>query len=139
MTTPRKTAAQRRAEEKERADAIIAQRRQDLEAAWPDRLMAALDRATYYGFSMGVRERRFVVEGCTADDASFVVHLGFVPVGTVNVHWEDGDFAALDRLEGYIIEHEAREREQERIRQLRAAGIAKLSTEERETLGLGRY
>ena len=111
-------------------EAFDAARLEEMVRAYPQRLMAVLERATKENFELTVREGQFRVEdrdgGYGRRGEAYMLTLEFS---------KSGD-STLDRLEWDVEEKEAARREAERKANLRATALAKLTAEERETLGL---
>lgn len=132
----RLTAAERREQE---AVARETQRLQEQEAAlaaWPDRLMSNLSRATKQGWSFYVTNSRFVVDARTSWGDVEELRFGYTPVSRFELWNQDNDWYAMDELERYLNDAEEAEREAQRKAQVRAGALNKLTAEEREALGL---
>lgn len=135
--TPKRAPA--RVERREReAVARETQRLQDQEAAlkaWPERLMKNLERAGKQGWSFYVTNSRFVVDART-NWGMEELRFGYTPVGRFELWNQDNDWYAMDELERYLNDAEEAEREAQRLAQVRAGALNKLTAEEREALGL---
>jgi hypothetical protein len=119
----RKTKAELTAER----EAAEAARLLEMAEAYPQRLMALLERAVKENFELTVKEGFFRVED--RDDRranAYMLSYSFT------LHADN----TLDELEWDVKEKEERRVEAERRANLRATALNKLSTEERELLGL---
>ncbi len=135
--TPKRVTAMERRERE--AVARETQRLQDQEAAlkaWPERLMKNLERAGKQGWSFYVTNSRFVVHARTSRDDVEDLRFGYTPVGRFELWNQDNDWYAMDELERYLDNAEEAEREAQRVAQVRAGALNKLTAEEREALGL---
>lgn len=125
----RETAKQRREREEAEVSAKIAEEK----AAYPTRLMEALHRASCHTAEIAVgKNLKFVV--------SYVDEWGdkqeiFLPT-TVETHLEMWPLNELTRV---LDRKDVEVAEAKRVADLRKNAIAKLTDEEREILGIGRY
>lgn len=125
----RETAKQRR----EREEAEVSARIAEEKAAYPTRLMEALHRASNHTAEIAVgKNLKFVV--------SYVDEWGdkqqiFLPT-TVDNHL---DMWHLNELTRVLDRKDEEVAEAKRVAELRKNAIAKLTDEEREILGVGRY
>lgn len=134
-TPKRETAKERRERE---AVARETQRLQEQEAAlaaWPERLMSNLSRATKQGWGFYITNNRFEVHARTSWGTE-ELRFGYTPVGRFELWNQENDWYAMDELERYLNAAEEAEREAQRLAQVRAGALNKLTAEEREALGL---
>lgn len=105
-------------------------------AAWPQRVMKNLERATREGMEMSVQEGMFVVTGYDQYNDHNTFWFGLVPAPMAK-HWSKShDFNQMDALERFLVDREQERAEQERIVALRKSAMSKLTAEEREALGI---
>lgn len=119
----RKTKAELKAEQ----EAYLAQVRAEEEKAYPQRLMALLERSNKYNFELEVKEGLFVVRD---RDSDWNEHY------KLGIHYTEDYYSTLDSLEFSVQIKEEAEREAQRRYQLKQAALGKLTPEEREVLGL---
>lgn len=97
--------------------------------------MKNLERAGKQGWSFYVTNSRFEVHART-NWGMEELRFGYTPVGRFELWNQDNDWYAMDELERYLNDAEEAEREAQRLAQVRAGALNKLTAEEREALGL---
>jgi hypothetical protein len=95
--------------------------------AYPQRLMNLLERATKENFELTVKEGQFRVED--RDDRRADAYL-------LTLNFTEESDGTLNTLEWYVMDKEEARAEAERRANLRTSALNKLSSEEREVLGL---
>jgi hypothetical protein len=98
-------------------------------AAWSDRMMKALGRATVHGMDLTVADGMFQVAWYDSYNDREVAHFLLTPASY-------NDWNAMVKLERALDCADRREEEYRRKQALRASALSKLSREEREELGL---
>ena len=100
---------------------------QALKASYPERLMAALERATKYNYVLLVRNGAF--ELTNHDDSSDGTY-------DLSMEFDIDSEEALAELVWRLDTREKAEREARRRNEIRKAALCKLSAEEKDVLGL---
>jgi len=98
-------------------------------AAWPERMMKAMERASAHGMQLTVVKGLFQVEWNDTYGDRQVAQ--FLPVPESYNDWD-----AMEKLEWEVDNADRREEEYRRKQALRTSALSKLSKEEREELGL---
>jgi hypothetical protein len=119
----RKTKAELAAEREAELQARLAVAK----ATYTERLMALLERAVKMNYELTVKEGLFRVED--RDDRRSDAYL-------FTVNYTEASDSTLNTLEWYVMDKEEQAAEAERRSRVKQAALAKLSTEERELLGL---
>ena len=118
----RETKAERQAREAREAEALF----EELQATYPARLMAMLERAMNANYELTVRNGQFELTDRDDRDNQFALTLEF------NLE----NRFTFETMEWTLEIKETAAREAERQRQVRKAALAKLNDEERKLLGL---
>lgn len=113
----------------ERMEAERAQERALREKTYLVRVLSAMRRAADLGMMTRVREPTvFVV---SPNDRDF-----WLKEACMNLDYDDESYRHLNELECYLDEKEEEQRERDRLAQLRKTALEKLTSEERNALGL---